>query len=75
MRRLRLWPAEAQARLQMFLAVLVVQVGRDTRGQDEWASTFMKLGIVLLIAGAVFTFWKTGGVNWIGNLFTNMQTL
>jgi hypothetical protein len=42
---------------------------------DDWAGLFMRLGIVILIAGAVFTFWKTVGANWIANLFANMQTL
>ena len=36
-------------------------------GQAEWIQQVMVIGIVVLIAAAIFVFWKGGGLTWINN--------
>lgn len=41
-------------------------------GQAEWVQQIMVIGIVVLIAAAIFLFWKGGGLTWIQNQLTGI---
>lgn len=42
--------------------------------QGEWVSQIMIIGIILIIAAAVFAFWKGGGMTWINTQLNNITT-
>ena len=67
--------AWGRARLRRRVAAIVARVVRaagDQRGQAEWIQQVMVIGIVVLIAAAIFVFWKGGGLTWVSNTLTGI---
>jgi len=44
---------------------LVSRLRTDEKGQTEWVNQLMILGVIVLVAGLIFAFWKAGGTTWI----------
>lgn len=59
-----------------FLMVVMRGLARaqEDAGQSEWVGQIMILGIVVLIAAAVFAFWKAGGMTWVNNQLNSITT-
>jgi hypothetical protein len=68
-RRVTLW------RMQFLMVVMrgLARVQEDA-GQEAWVSQIMILGIILLIAAAVFAFWKAVGMTWVNNQLNSITT-
>ena len=66
MTAMRTWSTRMRHRLE---AAVVRGVGALAAqdGQAEWVQQVMVIGIVVLIAAAIFLFWKGGGLTWINN--------
>jgi hypothetical protein len=45
---------------------------RDARGQSEWVQQVMVIGIVVLLAAAIFAFWRGGGIAWVQNTLSGI---
>ena len=74
--RMTRWTLMVPGRLMTFTLALMAQFSRLTEedGQGTWVNELMILGIVVLIAAAVFAFWKAGGLTWVNtqlNSITN----
>ncbi|PSR31362.1 MAG: hypothetical protein C7B46_16945 [Sulfobacillus benefaciens] len=67
--RITLW------RIQLLMVVMrgLARVQEDA-GQEAWVSQVMILGIILLIAAAVFAFWKAGGMTWVNSQLSSITT-
>lgn len=71
MTAIRTWSARMRNRLEAVVTRGVVAlVSQD--GQAEWIQQIMVIGIVVLIAAAIFVFWKGGGLTWINNTLTGI---
>lgn len=68
-RRITLW----RMRFLMIVMRGLARVQEDA-GQEAWVSQIMILGIILLIAAAVFAFWKAGGMTWVNNQLNSITT-
>ena len=51
-----------------------MRTATEDTGQSEWVGQIMILGIVVLIAVAVFAFWKAGGLTWVNNQLNSITT-
>ena len=71
MTAMRTWSTRMRHRLE---AAVVRGVGALAAqdGQAEWVQQIMVIGIVVLIAAAIFLFWKGGGLTWINNQLTGI---
>ena len=71
MTAIRMWSARLRHQVE---AVVVRGVGMLAAqdGQAEWIQQVMVIGIVVLIAAAIFLFWKGGGLNWVNNTLTGI---
>ncbi|MGC8489803.1 MAG: hypothetical protein ACP5QO_16500 [Clostridia bacterium] len=71
MTAMRTWSARMRQRVE---TVVVRSVGMLAAqdGQAEWVQQIMVLGIVVLIAAAIFLFWKGGGLTWINTQLTGI---
>ena len=51
-----------------------MRTATEDTGQSEWVGQIMILGIVVLIAVAVFAFWKAGGLTWVNNQLNSITS-
>ena len=72
--KIRGFALRTAVRTQVAARRAIVRLRDEELGQSTWVAELMILGIVLLLAAAIFAFWKAGGMTWLNNRLNGITT-
>ncbi len=72
--KIRGFALRTAVRTQVAARRAIVRLRDEELGQSTWVAELMILGIVLLLAAAIFAFWKAGGMTWVNNTLNSITT-
>ncbi len=74
LQKIRGFALRTAVRTQVAARRAIVRLRDEELGQSTWVAELMILGIVLLLAAAIFAFWKAGGMTWVNNTLNSITT-